>query len=975
MLKRNLFKSLIILSGLLIILIFGLILKKFSGPGKKTENFNSTFTGIASVIEESGDIYLYVNFMFDNKSDETLHFLMGDGMPNGIGRNKKESHIEITAHFRCMLTYVHDCFHAKGIRLAPGKITEVISGIRFTGGLSFKDGQKVRCTYKTLNNKTAKKPTTLEGSLYLFQKKTIGSKKNIPLFTKLLHEDETAVRAYAAAVLGVTKLEKAIPPLKDALKDSAYHVRLKAAEALGRIGSKKALPALITALKDENNNVRRTAVYAIGKIPAVESAETLIDFSERVAGNERGEVLKVLGNFKTEKVVKHLIKFLNDTDKLTRKNAAAALSKTGRDTAVNPLFVALADKEKDVRFAALAALGKIKTAAARNALIKALYFKTERDTDTGNDIYGPGFKIKVAKALSDYLPRGVEPELINVLNEGNNPERLESVKILGKINSQTAINALFKAAGDTDVPVRREAVKILGEKKSTGFTDLFIHTLNNDVDNSVQEEAAKALGRINSNRSVKALIDFLQDTPDRKLGFLIADLLTASRSREAIEALVNMIGENNPTANFIAQVVLPKIKSLEIFGKIKSGETINILIDSLQNRHRDLAFKILCEIKSDVAVNKLIPLLNTGDYKLQNNIIAIMGNAGTFKAGVVLLEILQDSDNSRNVRNAAARALGKTRSNRVIRSLGRVLTDEDVIARFGAVEALGETQSGIAVGLLIQAMNDTEYSIRRAAVRVLGKKKSPAAIPALIAVLNHKESALRQEAAEALGNFRQEQVVDALINALEDRESAVVRSAANSLKKIGSDKALTALKKTIPPEPSASPLKKPKPVKEKSTAKKAVKLFTAPELRAFILFTTVIITILLVSFFGGEDDKPRPEKPIKDVDIFFVSISRIALGFSSAAVLVYLLARDIGSIYVRHHNARSRGILPESDAIYIGAVIMGSIITVVGIVSLLICIIRKNRFKRFVIGFTIPGLLIIAGLILFGFIIGGVGNF
>ena len=88
-----------------------------------------------------------------------------------------------------------------------------------------------------------------------------------------LHDDESAVRAMAADVLGETEapaVEKAVPALREALEDDSREVRRSAAWAVASIGRapESLAPTLAEALRkqatsDEDNEARRAAIAAL----------------------------------------------------------------------------------------------------------------------------------------------------------------------------------------------------------------------------------------------------------------------------------------------------------------------------------------------------------------------------------------------------------------------------------------------------------------------------------------------------------------------------------------------------------------------------------------------------------------------------------------------------------------------------------------------------------------------------------------
>ncbi|MEM2915557.1 MAG: HEAT repeat domain-containing protein, partial [Candidatus Bathyarchaeia archaeon] len=125
----------------------------------------------------------------------------------------------------------------------------------------------------------------------------------------------------AINVLALIKPDSIIDSLIRNLKDEDSKVRARAAAALGNIGSEKAIEPLIYALTDRDSPVRRSAAFA-------------------------------LGNIGSERAVEPLIYALADIDGDVRASAADALGRIGSEKAIETLIGALADRERDVRASA-----------------------------------------------------------------------------------------------------------------------------------------------------------------------------------------------------------------------------------------------------------------------------------------------------------------------------------------------------------------------------------------------------------------------------------------------------------------------------------------------------------------------------------------------------------------------------------------------------------------------------------------------
>jgi hypothetical protein len=133
----------------------------------------------------------------------------------------------------------------------------------------------------------------------------------------------------------------------------------------------------------------------------------------------------------------------------------------------------------------------------------------------------------------------------------------------------------------------------------------------------------------------------------------------------------------------------------------------------------------------------------------QRTIIALQSQG----AGAVesLAQMLQD-DESEAVREAAARALARTRTEIAIPPLARALReDARQQVRVAAAEALGALGSERAVPALVGALRDGEPAVRVTAVEALGAIGGRQAVVALLeAAAGDRDPQVRQAAAEAV---------------------------------------------------------------------------------------------------------------------------------------------------------------------------------------------------------------------------------
>ena len=162
------------------------------------------------------------------------------------------------------------------------------------------------------------------------------------------------------------------------------------------------------------------------------------------------------------------------------------------------------------------------------------------------------------------------------------------------------------------------------------------------------------------------------------------------------------------------------------------------------------------------------------------------------EAGVdALSNALRDEDPE--VREAAAWALGMIRSDAAIGPLSGLLDDGEPDVAEQAAWALGMIRSDTAVSPLVGALDAAEPDVREQAAWALGMIRSPSAVPGLAAALDDSELKVRTEVVEALGRIRDATAVDPLVGALGDSEPRVRREAAEALGRIRDPRAVDGL--------------------------------------------------------------------------------------------------------------------------------------------------------------------------------------
>ena len=531
-----------------------------------------------------------------------------------------------------------------------------------------------------------------------------------------------------------------------------------------------------------------------------------------------------------------LIDLLKHGSANRREYAANLLAETVDVRVTDSLIGALDDKNWKVRLEAIDSLGKRKDPRAVKPLIKALtsttyYTQPEHAAKALVNIGAPAVeelcavlenphsigRFYAAWALGEIGDnRAVEP-LLNSLHDEWIRVRWTAAESLGKINEKRSAEALIPVAlRDNDRKVRQNAAEALETIGYPGLNVLFAQSQIKTSDAGIHAVLVidKQLGfgadRIRKHEIVTLKGEELAPTTPATNGLSRSENTHSSRTSEprldlapgvAFEAIMDKIPPIQPK-RILRSIVYVAAKSQEenqgagefaklSFGKAKDLKRIRDRFPSL--RHTD-SFKRLVTV---------MDLEETQDYR----------------STPFLIDVLKDEN--KEVRLAAAVALGRIKHPLAVEYLISVLKDEDAKIRKNAAQALAEmndtitlvplvsTMDDLAIGRktplvlvrfkdtwiedqLISGMRDDNSEDRGVLVDVLGKIRSRKAADRIISSVKHYSRGLQASAFNALVQIG-EPSIEPLISALQDVDSNMRRSAAFALGRIGDTRAVESL--------------------------------------------------------------------------------------------------------------------------------------------------------------------------------------
>jgi HEAT repeat protein len=167
----------------------------------------------------------------------------------------------------------------------------------------------------------------------------------------------------------------------------------------------------------------------------------------------------------------------------------------------------------------------------------------------------------------------------------------------------------------------------------------------------------------------------------------------------------------------------------------------------------------------------------------------------------LLIETLNNQNESINIRSEAALALAGLKDQRALEPLIQALKDKNSRLRSNAVLALGELGSARAVSALIPLLQEADTQVRMNAIWALSEiRDAQASEPILRATkqaLQKKEWKVAGEGIQALGKIKDPHSVELLLEALEAKDADVRMETAWALGEIGDEQAITHLKQAL----------------------------------------------------------------------------------------------------------------------------------------------------------------------------------
>jgi HEAT repeat protein len=450
------------------------------------------------------------------------------------------------------------------------------------------------------------------------------------------------------------------------LKSGRTGTRRKAAKQLWRDPTKRVLGALATAaLTDPDPEVRQISVSALGRAHEPERYDPLLKALDDKNPDVVRAALLGLRRSTDERVLPRLIRLLNHNDFIVRTGAAQTI-----DT------IPWIPKDRQERILFYVAKGWYGRAAASGVeAIPALQLTVQS---------GPA---SAAVRALDALGSISDPQAVKLLRDAlQSPEpavRIAAADGLGKVGGKDAVEALTACLSSDVVQLRGSAVSALGKLGAAEATGLICKMLQ-DKEWEVRREAAEALGKLGNLEGLEPLAKALEDI-DADVRETAAMAMGRIGNRRAVTPLVLALKDEVASVRRIAAASLSRIDPdwVSLPETRSAAEPLKLAIQDAEPAVRFFVAQLLVNLgeMSPDAIAGFAPEDQLASPAVKRRRMATN----------LFVAMLEDRD--RDIRQAAAEALGRLGGDRARQALTRAAGDMDgdvAAATQMALQALGK---------------------------------------------------------------------------------------------------------------------------------------------------------------------------------------------------------------------------------------------------------------------------------------------
>jgi HEAT repeat protein len=444
---------------------------------------------------------------------------------------------------------------------------------------------------------------------------------------------------------------------------------MKAAKQLWREPNADAVAGLAAALlTDPDADIRQVVASALGRIQASSRVEPLLKALHDRDPSVIRSALLGLRRVNDDRVIDRLVPLLKHLDFSVRTSAAEAID-TVRWVPPN--------KEQRIWFSV--AKGWYERAASLGVeAVPPLRLTLET---------GPVFAaVRVVEALAKIPDPGVIRLLCSALNSPEPVICIAACEALSKVGGSEAVQALIPCLQSPHTQVRAESARALGILGAAEATAL-ISKLLEDKEWEVRREAASALGKLGNPESIEPLAKVLDDL-DGDVREAAALALSKTRDRRAVGPLVLALKDEVASVRRIAAAGLSRLDPdwISLPETRAAAEKLKLAIQDAEPAVRFFVAQLLVNL-GEMSAEALLGF--SPEDQLASP--AIKRKRMGINLCIALLE-----DRDRDIRQAAAEALGRLGGERARQGLTKASGDPDgdvAAASQMALQAIGEEET------------------------------------------------------------------------------------------------------------------------------------------------------------------------------------------------------------------------------------------------------------------------------------------
>jgi len=435
------------------------------------------------------------------------------------------------------------------------------------------------------------------------------------------------------------------------LKIGTVAMRKNAAKELWRNPKAGALSGLAeAALTDEDPEVRQLSVAALGRLQDPVRFDTLV----KALRDKEPEVIRsamlALRRGPEEKVIGAVVPLLRHQNFVVRTCAAQTI-----DT------IRWIPKERDERVSFYVAKGWFERAATNGVdAIPALQLALETAP------------VSAAVRAVDALGRISHPSVVKLLRgalKSSEPAIcIAATDALGRIGGADAVEALIESLRSNMTQIRAAAAQALGSLGAAEATGLICQMLT-DKEWEVRREAATALGKLNNPETLEPLAKVLDDI-DADVREAAAMSLSRTGDRRAVRPLVLALKDEVGSVRRIAAAGLSRIDPdwVSLPETRAVAEQLKLAIQDAEPAVRFFVAQLL------INLGEMSPEAIAG-FTPEDQLASPASKRRRMATNLFIAMLHEDGD--RDVRQAAAEALGRLGGERARHALTRASGDPD----------------------------------------------------------------------------------------------------------------------------------------------------------------------------------------------------------------------------------------------------------------------------------------------------------